>query len=35
MDLTRTMQLLAILAKEKNDNMLFQLANSLFYRGMK
>jgi cob(I)alamin adenosyltransferase len=33
MDLTRTMQLLALLAKEKNDNMLLQLANSLFYRG--
>lgn len=35
MDLTRTLQLLALLAKEKNDNMLFQLANSLFYRGLK
>lgn len=35
MNLTRTLQLLAILAKEKNDNMLFQLANALFYRGIK
>ncbi|CAI1179721.1 Uncharacterised protein [Serratia proteamaculans] len=35
MNLTRTLQLLAQLAKDKNDNMLFQLANSLFYRGMK
>lgn len=35
MNMTRTLQLLALLAKEKNDNILFQLANSLFYRGMK
>ncbi len=35
MDMTRTLQLLALLAKEKNDNILFQLANSLFYREMK
>ncbi|BEO75135.1 hypothetical protein SMTE4_11050 [Serratia marcescens] len=35
MDMTRALQLLALLAKEKNDNTLFQLANSLFYRGMK
>lgn len=35
MNFTRTLQLLAQLAKERNDNTLFQLANSLFYRGMK
>lgn len=35
MNISRALQLMARLAIERNDNDLFQLANSLFYQGMK
>jgi len=32
MDIKRALQLLADLAKDKHDDMLFQMARNLFYR---